>query len=248
MGIINVTPDSFSDGGQNLLSQNALNTALEMEKNGADILDIGGQSTRPGHTPITANEEWQRLSGPLSLILKSVNIPVSVDTFYPEVAQKALKMGAHIINDVSGTVNPKMAAVVKKYGAGWVLMHSGEENTEDIVTTVNAKLTAMKNAAVKLGVPSEYICLDAGIGFGKTNDQSFNLIKHTAQVKVSGNAYLLGASRKRVVAAFMGDDNIPANNRDEGTVTLHLMGVKGGADIIRVHNVPLAVSSLKNIN
>ena len=246
MGIINITPDSFSDGGENLSPENALKTALEMQKAGADILDIGGQSTRPGHTPGSHEDEWQRLKDPLKLILKSVNIPVSVDTFYPEVAEKALKLGAHIINDVSGKVSPKMAAVVKKYGAGLVLMHSGEEVTDNITLTVNQKLLAMLSSAIKLGVPKENICLDPGIGFGKTNEQSMELINNTALVRVKGNAYLLGASRKRVIAAFLGDETIPANERDEGTVAAHLIGVKGGADIIRVHNVPLAVKSLAN--
>ena len=248
MGIINITPDSFSDGGENLIPENALKTALDMQKAGADILDIGGQSTRPGHTPVAPDDEWQRLKAPLELIIKNVNIPVSVDTFYPEVAKKALEMGAHIINDVSGKVNPEMTAIVKKYGAGIVLMHSGEEKTNNIISTVNAKLTSMLAEAVQLGVPPENICLDPGIGFGKTNEQSLELINNTADVKVGGTAYLLAASRKRVIAYLLGDEGIPPNKRDEGTVAAHLIGVKGGADIIRVHNVPLAVKSLKTLS
>ena len=243
MGIINVTPDSFSDGGDNFSPENALSTAIEMEKQCADILDIGGQSTRPGSTLITAEEEWKRIKDSLSLILKSTNLPISVDTFYPEVAEKALLLGCHIINDVSGRVNPQMAEVVKKYGAGWVLMHSGEEKDQDICECLHNRLENMLNQAVLLGVNKENICLDPGVGFGKTMEQNLKIIANTSRVKIKSNAYLLGASRKRVIGYAMDNDSLPFKERDFGTAAINTIGIIGGADILRVHNVKGAVQA-----
>lgn len=240
MGIINVTPDSFSDGGDNFSPESALKTATEMKKNGAHILDIGGQSTRPGSTVISPYEEWNRLEKVLPLILKGTNLPVSVDTFYPEVAEKALAMGCHIINDVSGVVNPKMAEVVKKYGAGWILMHSGEESDTDISNCIHNRLLNMLNTAASLGVNSENICLDAGIGFGKTNEQNLKLISETNRVRVEGNAYLIGASRKRFLGAAIGNNDLEFKQRDYATLAVNTVGILGGADILRVHNVKAA--------
>ena len=243
MGIINATPDSFSDGGDNFLPENALKTATEMQNSGADILDIGGQSTRPGATLISPEEEWARLEKVLTLILNATVLPVSVDTFYPEVARKALEMGAHIINDVSGTVNPKMAEVVKEYGAGWILMHSGEESDTDISGCVHNRLLNMLNTAVSLGVNSENICLDAGIGFGKNMEQNLTLISETNRVKVDGNAYLIGASRKRFLGAAMGNNDLEFKQRDYATLAVNTVGILGGADILRVHNVKATVQA-----
>lgn len=243
MGIINVTPDSFSDGGDNFSPDQALKTAIEFEKQGADILDIGGQSTRPGAMHITAEEEWDRLKKVLPLIIKNTNIPISVDTFYPEVAEKALEMGCHIINDVSGNINPKMAEVIKKYSAGWIIMHSFNEGDGDISLLVHNRLSLMLNTAVSLGVNKENICVDSGIGFGKTMEQNLTLIAETNRVKLEGNAYLLGASRKRVIGYALGDETIPFNERDYGTVAVNSIGIMGGADILRVHNVVAAVQA-----
>ena len=240
MGIINATPDSFSDGGDNFLPENALKTAIEMKKQGADILDIGGQSTRPGFTSISSDEEWGRLEKVLPHILKATNIPISIDTFYPEVAEKALSLGCHIINDVSGKVNSEMAEVIKKYNAGWVLMHSGEETDENISRCIHNRLSDMLNQAVLLGVNKENICLDPGVGFGKTMEQNLKIIAETNRVKIDGTAYLLGASRKRVVGYAAGDNSIPFKERDFGTVAINTIGILGGADILRVHNVKAA--------
>ena len=245
MGIINVTPDSFSDGGDNFSPENAVKTALEFEKQGADILDIGGQSTRPGSVTITADEEWNRLKEVLPLILKDTKLPISVDTFYPEVAQKALELGCHIINDVSGKVNPDMARVVKKYGAGWVLMHSSEETAGDISRCVHNRLLDMLNTALSLGVNGCNICLDPGIGFGKTMEQNLTLIAETDRVKIDGTAYLLGASRKRVIGYALGNETLPFKERDSGTLAINTVGIMGGADILRVHNVSAAVQSAR---
>lgn len=248
MGIINVTPDSFSDGGDNFSPEQALKTALDFEKQGADILDIGGQSTRPGSLTISADEEWDRLKEVLPLVVKNTNIPISVDTFYPEVAEKALESCCHIINDVSGNVNPGMAEVVKRYNAGWVLMHSAVEQSTDICLSVHNRLLDMLNSAFLLGVAKENICLDPGIGFGKTMEQNLKLIANTNKVRIKDNAYLLGASRKRVIGYAMGDETVPFKERDFGTVAVNTMGILGGADILRVHNVSAAVQSAAVIN
>lgn len=244
MGIINVTPDSFSDGGDRFSAETALTAAIEMENQGADILDIGGQSTRPGFTKIPPEEEWQRLEKALYLILKNTSLPVSVDTFYPEVAEKALALGCHIINDVSGEASPKMAEVVKKYNAGWVLMHLGGEQSDDICTEVHNGLCDLLKKAVSLGVESTHICLDPGIGFGKTVEQNYKLISYTSNVKLEQNAYLLGASRKRFIGAALPKD-ISVKERDFGTIAAHTVGVIGGADIIRVHDVKGSVLAAK---
>lgn len=241
MGIINATPDSFSDGGENFSVEDALKTAIQMEKQGADILDIGGQSTRPDSIPISGAEEWGRLEKILPSVLKATKLPVSVDTFYPEVAEKALSIGCHIINDVSGTVNPKMAEVIKKYGAGWVLMHSSTEETANIAECIHNRLSTMLETAISLGVNAQNICLDPGIGFGKTMEQNLKIIFDTNKIKLNGNAYLLGASRKRVIGYAVGDNSLPFKERDFGTVAINTIGVLGGADILRVHNVSAAV-------
>lgn len=243
MGIINVTPDSFSDGGDRFSVADALHAAKEMELAGADFLDIGGQSTRPGHTPISAVEEWSRLEPVLTELVGKLHLPISVDTFYPEVAEKALSLGCHIINDVSGAVSPEMAAVIKKYQAGWVLMHAAEERCADICGRVHDRLRAMRQAAVELGIEPVRLCLDPGIGFGKTLEQNLALIAGTADVKLAENAYLLGASRKRVIAAMVGD--VPPNRRDPGTHAAHSIGILGGADILRVHDVAGAVQAAR---
>ncbi len=243
MGILNVTPDSFSDGGKYVSPDAAREQAGRLVAAGADILDIGGQSTRPGYTPISAKEEWARLDPVLSDICQTVGVPVSVDTFYPEVAEWALRAGAQIINDVSGAINPEMAAVVCNFGAAWILMHNGPLGPEDPVGQVHTALASMAAAAEGLGVPKASICLDPGIGFGKTLEQNYLLIQQTAKVKVEGYAYLLGASRKRCIGAPAGDP--PFEARDPGTVAAHTIGILGGADIIRVHDVAGAVQAAR---
>lgn len=247
MGILNVTPDSFSDGGENLSFKKAVTTALTMEKQGVDIIDIGGQSTRPGHTKVSAEEEWARLEKVLPEILKQVKIPVSVDTFYPEVAERALKLGCHIINDVSGRVDPKMAELVSRYSAGWVIMHNNPIGDSNFELSLHKELLALKEKAVSLGVKSENICLDPGVGFSKTSEQNRLIIRGTEKIKVQNNAYLLGASRKRVIGEAVGEDT-PFSERDYGTVAAHTIGAFGGADIIRVHNIKAGIQTAQMVD
>ena len=244
MGILNITPDSFSDGGENFSLEKAVSAAIKMEKDGADIIDIGGQSTRPGATPISEEEEWDRIKDIIPAVLSSVNMPVSVDTFYPSVAEKALSLGCHIINDVSGNVSPEMAKIVSFYGAGWCLVHNIEEATNDISATVHTRLLDMLQKATSLGVKKENICLDAGIGFSKTREQDRILINETNRVRVEGSAYLLGLSRKRVIGEALCRETAP-EERDFGTIAANIIGVIGGANILRVHNVAATSDVLK---
>lgn len=241
MGILNVTPDSFSDGGEFFDSMLAISHAKKMLQDGADIIDIGGQSTRPGHTAVSADEEWRRLYPVISEIRSFTENPISVDTFYPSVAENALRAGADIINDVSGTVNPQMAEIVKKYGAIWVLMHAGE--VDSAVYDVHEWLKNAAKEAISLGVKRELIWLDCGIGFGKTEEQNYELILDGRRVKVDGFVYLIGASRKRCIRAACGSDAL--SKRDSATHAAHTVAIMGGANVVRVHDVAGAVAAAR---
>jgi dihydropteroate synthase len=163
MGIVNVTPDSFSDGGDHFSPDDAVECAFKLIDDGADIIDIGAQSTRPGHIPVSDKEEWERLEPVLKALNGKISVPVSIDTYYPYVAEKSLSLGADIINDVSGVINPDMAKIIKESGAGWVIMHNGAGSAEDIKNFFEASLAECK----RLNIDKSQICLDMGIGFGK---------------------------------------------------------------------------------
>lgn len=237
MGILNLTPDSFSDGGSYADTEAAVCAAERMMAEGADIIDIGGQSTRPGSEAISPEEEWRRIAA-VAEELGRRNIPFSVDTFYPDVVQKALINGAVMINDVSGEINAEMAAVIKKYGAAWVIMSRKGSAAE-----VKADLEAMAQKAMAFGIERERICLDPGIGFGKDNESSIDIIKKTAELKPEGFAHLTAASRKRCVGYISGIKE--PELRDEATAEVHGWAIAGGTDIIRVHNVALAARRAK---
>lgn len=242
MGILNVTPDSFSDGGRYNLPQEAERHALQMQEMGADIIDIGAQSTRPGSTPISAGEELERLLPVLERLRDKLNVPISVDTFLPEVAEAALKNGASIINDVSGFDNPEMVALAAKSDCGCVVMHhTGSDG--DIILDIKEffmnKIKQMENS----GIERSRICLDPGVGFGKTHEQNLQILANTARLGVEGCALLIAASRKRVIGTECG--NPPFDRRMAGTVAAHSIAVTDGADIVRVHDVAEAVQSVK---
>jgi len=234
MGILNVTPDSFSDGGKYFSPGAAIERALELERQGADILDIGAQSTRPGCEMISPEEELRRLRPVLEGLRGKLGIPVSVDTFYPEVAEEALSLGVGMINDVSGIVNEEMAGVVRAYGASWVLMHNqGGADSEgqygDVVRDVRAALEKMAERAMALGIIKERICLDPGIGFGKSREDNLRLLASLARVKAPGFPLLVGVSRKRVTGGS-----------EAGTLAAQVIAQMGGADILRTHDVARA--------
>jgi dihydropteroate synthase len=250
MGILNVTPDSFSDGGLYLEPGKAIERALEMQHQGADIIDIGAQSTRPGAQLLDAEDEIARLSPVLDALKDKLTIPVSVDTFYPQTAEFALKNQAAVINDVSGTVNPLLAELVKKYGAGWVIMHNA--GGAQVVNTVyeGGVIKAVRGffdkafeQAVRLGVIKENLCFDAGIGFGKSHEDNLELLRHLNEVKIEGIALLTAASRKRVVGFATGEEH--PEMRVEGTIAANTAAIAGGTDFIRVHDIPQALQGAK---
>jgi len=250
MGIVNLTPDSFSDGGMLSDAQAAAEHILAMARLGCAVADIGGQSTRPGHTAISHEEEWRRIRPTLELLraMRGEGIPlplISVDTYYPEVAQAALEHGADIINDVTGFAHPDMRRIAAEYGAGCVIMHSGDiTGCGDPVSAVREFFARRVEQCVNDGIDRRCICLDCGIGFGKTREQEVELLRRMGECRVEGLPLLAAASRKRVIAHMMGID-LPPHERDEATHATHLTAVKAGADMVRVHDAEGACASLK---
>lgn len=242
MGILNVTPDSFSDGGKYLCAEAAVRRALEMERQGADIIDVGAQSTRPGHTVISAEEESARLDPVLPALRKAISVPLSVDTFYPQVAAAALDHGACIINDVKGFADSGMFRLVKQYNCCCVIMHPGGA-APPFFSNIRAFFEERLSRAAEFGILPDQICFDPGVGFGKTLEQNLALLGHVEQHRVPGCSMLIGASRKRVIGACCGDP--PFEDRLAGTVAAHSIAVFAGADIIRVHDVPQAVQAAR---
>lgn len=242
MGILNVTPDSFSDGGKYFNPEAALARALEMKAQGADIIDIGGQSTRPGYTAISAEEEWARIREVVSAVVRETGLLVSVDTFYPQVAQKALEAGAQIINDVTG-FSEEMFRAAAGSGCGCVVMHPCGSQGGDILKEVRAFFADRLQLGDRFGFPPENLCFDPGVGFGKTMEENLRLIARVGETKLPGTAYLMAASRKRVTGAPCG--NPPFEERLPATIAAHTAAILGGADMVRVHDVKEGVQSAK---
>lgn len=231
MGIVNVTPDSFSDGGDHFDAEKAVKCALELEAQGADIIDIGAQSTRPGHVPVSDAEEWERLEPVLEKLKGKLSVPLSVDTYYPMVAEKAIEKGADIINDVSGVITEKMAEIVKNSRCGWILMHNGSGTPADVK---NFFENAVKKC-ISLGIDKAQLCMDMGIGFGKDYDENMVLLTSVADYKPDGIPLLLGTSRKRVIGAGSQQDN--PKERVYGNISADTVAILDGVDIIRLHDV-----------
>ena len=243
-GILNITPDSFYDGGRYFAPADALKKAESLLAEGADILDVGALSTRPGAARADAEEELRRLRSVLPTLRRETGVPISVDTYRPAVARYCLSEGADIINDVSGALTPEMAAAVKVYGAGWVVMHAGPPGakTEDQIdypegapADVARFFTAAVREAETLGIPWENLCLDPGFGFAKTNAQNEDLLAALPALPTYGCAMLAGLSRKRFVRALAAEETDEAVL--DSTLALDLYAALGGADILRVHDV-----------
>lgn len=237
MGIINVTPDSFSDGGQYTSAQAVLTRAKELCAQGAAIIDIGAQSTRPGAAPISWEAEWARLKPVLPGLVAQLDTAISVDTFYPEVAVRALAAGVDIINDVSG-FSPEMFSAVSGSTCGCIILypHGG---MPDILADVSAFFSKKRTLAAQHGVSPQRLCFDPGIGFEKSYEEDLLLLANIPAVKVPGHAFLMAASKKRVIGRAAGD--VPVAQRLPGTLTAHTIAQLGGADILRVHDVAQAV-------
>ncbi len=248
MGILNVTPDSFSDGGRYASPEKALEHALEMQAQGAGILDVGAQSTRPGHVPISPEEEWARLMPVLDRLRDRIRIPISVDTYYPAVAKAALASGAAILNDVSGDLHNGMMELAAETGAGLVVMHAGAGADDvgtagiDVIDMVRRFFKEALARAAEAGLPQNRLCLDPGIGFGKTREGDRRLAASLPRVMegLPDVAVLVGASRKRVVGDCAGAP-VPLGERMPGTLAFHSIAQWNGARILRVHDVAEAV-------
>lgn len=245
MGILNYTPDSFSDGGMYNTPDKALEHSLSMEEQGADIIDIGCNSTRPGGTVLTQEEEMARLKEVLPAVCGRVSVPVSVDTFYPACAEYALKSGADIINDVGGSFNVEIAALVKQYGGAYIVSHNpcGADNTvsypDGVATAVRSFFMDCISKSAECGLKKEQLCLDPGFGFGKTEKDNYELLDNLNWTKFQGYALLAALSRKRFIR------KCDASLADYATSAADTLAVAGGADIIRVHNVSAAVAAAK---
>lgn len=238
MGIVNVTPDSFSDGGKWNDPAAAVEHALQLEEQGADILDVGGQSTRPGYTPISAQEEWERLSPVLDQLVELSRVPISVDTFYPEVARLSLQAGVDIINDVTGFRDSEMYELAAQCGCGCVIMHD-QPGFDAILPFFKDR----RAKAEEYGIKADRLCFDPGIGFGKTYEENLRVLRELSDLIEPDCAMLVGASRKRVIGMPCG--NPPFAERMPGTIAAHTVAILGGADIVRVHDVKEAVQAAR---
>jgi dihydropteroate synthase len=259
MGILNVTPDSFSDGGQFFTLDSAVARAEQMIAEGADIIDVGGESTRPGGVPVSAEEEIGRVVPVIEALVKRVNTPISVDTTKSEVARAALDAGAAIVNDISALrFDFYVADAVARAGAGLVLMHSrGTPATmhrlppvADILEEVTHSLRASINMAERRGVKRESIVIDPGIGFGKSQEQNLELIAKLDQLIAAFPDYplLIGTSRKSFIGRILADENgtpAPAEDRLHGTMATITAAILHGAHIVRVHDVKAALETIR---
>jgi dihydropteroate synthase len=242
MGIVNVTPDSFSDGGRFFDPEVAVSRAIEMVHDGADIIDIGGESTRPGSGPVSVEDEQQRVAPVIKRLAAELDVAISVDTRKHEVAEAAVDVGATIVNDVTAGSDPDMFQLVRETAVGMVLMHmKGEPKTmqespryDDVVREVHDYLDSRMKAAVDAGIEWDRLCIDPGLGFGKTTDHSLRLMKETDALLDLGRPVLVGPSRK----SFVGDVlRTEIGERLEGTAGAVAYMVAKGAHIVRVHDV-----------
>lgn len=240
MGILNITPDSFYDGGKYNSTEEAIKHAKEMIDAGADIIDIGGESSRPGSKKISEEEELNRILEVVKTITKETDIPISIDTYKPKVAEECLKAGAKIINDITGLQNQEMIEVIKRHNAAVIIMHmQGNPETmqdnvqyENIIEEIKHFLKIQSAKAKSAGIKE--IVLDPGIGFGKKLEHNLSLIKNLGEFKQLDYPILFGASRKSFIAMITGNEK---QDRLPGTIAANTAAILNGADIIRVHDV-----------
>lgn len=244
MGILNVTPDSFSDGGRFINRDDALANARKMIAHGADVVDIGAESTRPGSEPVDAEEEWRRLE-PVMADLAGLGTPVSIDTYKAEVAAKACAAGAGIVNDVWGLLHdPAMADTVAEAEAGVIMMHNRREVDPqiDILADIDRSFEQSMERAARAGIPTERQMLDPGIGFGKTLAQNFKILKRLDHFARHGLPLLVGASRKRLIGTVL---NVDTDDRLYGSLAIHTLALARGAAMVRVHDVRAHVDAAR---
>ncbi len=238
MGILNVTPDSFSDGGRYNNLDSAMKQAERLISEGADIIDVGGESTRPGHIQITSEEEISRVVPIIEKISKNLDTIISIDTYKYDVAKEAIKVGANIINDIWGLQydNGEMAELVKKSNLPLIAMHNQNDEVynKDIMLILREFFEKTFKIADKYGIDRDTIILDPGLGFGKNVEQNIEVLSRLNELKDMGSI-LLGASKKRFIGKLLND--LPFDERVEGTVATTVIGIERGVDIVRVHNV-----------
>ena len=252
MGILNVTPDSFSDGSQYLDKGRAIDHALEMVDHGADIIDIGGESSRPGSMSVTIEEELRRTIPVIKELSKRINIPISIDTCKASVAEAAIDAGAAIINDISGLrFDPLMAQIVASKNTPVILMHINGTPKDmqvapfytDLIGEIIEYLSQSIDIALRAGVSEDMIIIDPGIGFGKTYQHNIEIIKNLNRFKILGKPILIGVSRKAFIGQIL--EGAPVTDRLIGSVVTALSCVAAGANILRVHDVRETVQGLK---
>ena len=253
MGILNVTPDSFYDGGLHFDLADTQERVDAMVKEGVEIIDIGGESTRPGSKPVTIDEELDRVIPAIKYIAENYDIPISIDTQKSEVAKKAVEAGAHIINDVGGLRNEDMISVASEMNVPVIMMHmqGTPENMQknpqygDVVEDIKEWLEERINAAEKAGIKRSNVIVDPGIGFGKNLKHNLELLGRINEFKGMAGGVLLGASRKSFIAMMTGNEE---GDRLTGSLSAAIMGVTGGVDILRVHDVKETLSAVKAVN
>lgn len=237
MGIVNVTPDSFSGDGLGDDRAAAVAQGLRMVQEGADMVDVGGESTRPGHVPINVAEEISRTEDVVRRLSRESRVPVSIDTYKLEVAEAAVAAGATMLNDVWGlTRSPAMAELAARNGCALVLMHNqdGTEYAGDLMEEIKRFLRASVAIATQAGVPPERIMIDPGIGFGKTAEQNWEVMRRLHELRDLGQPVLIGTSRKSFIGKLL---DLPVTERMEGTAATVTAAILRGADIVRVHDV-----------
>lgn len=238
MGVLNVTPDSFSDGGKWNLPDKAVTHLRDMVRDGADLIDVGAESTRPGGDALTAEEETKRLFSFLPHLLKESTVPISVDTYHYQTADRALSAGAHILNDVWGFQydQGEMADVAAQYDVPVILMHNQEGTVykTDIIEAMKSFFDRSIERALAHGVKERNIILDPGIGFGKTGEQNLEILRRLTELTRMPYPFLLAPSRKRFIGTAL---DLPAEERDEGTGAVCVWGQVRGCGMVRVHNV-----------
>lgn len=244
VGILNVTPDSFSDGGRFQNIECAIAQAETMIEEGVDILDVGGESTRPRHIQIGDQEEIHRVVPVIEELKKRFDVPVSIDTYKCAVAEAALEAGADLLNDIWGfRYDERCAELAARYDVAVCLMHN-RDNTEykNFLPEVIEELEQSLSIAEKYGIKKEKIILDPGVGFGKTREQNLMILNHLEEIAAMGYPVLLGASRKSVIGLTL---DLPVDEREEGTIATSVIGAMKGCEYIRVHDVKKNVRALR---
>lgn len=250
MGIVNVTPDSFSDGGRYASTSRAVEHALQLVEEGANILDIGGESTRPGAVPTDLDEELSRVIPVIKALVKVVNIPLSIDTYKSQVMQAAIEAGISMINDIKALQEPNAPELVSASDVGICLMHmQGTPQTMqlnpqyvDVIAEVKAFLTARLQALIVAGIDKNRILLDPGFGFGKRTEHNITLLQQLARLVEIGQPLLVGLSRKSVLGQVLGDNQA---DRISASIAASVIAVMNGANVLRVHDVKATVDALK---